>query len=120
MVQLIQSLYKNAKRVWKSDNEKGLRKNTGRQRFRVTSHRDKFSGHLSLTFANEGREIVGPLQEKLFRQPVPDEAKEFNGTGTGLFALGLALKTVGVRYPAIENIPDFGPSFTFLLPVVSP
>ena len=36
-----------------------------------------------------------------------------------MFALGLALRTVGVPYPVIENIPDFGPFFTFLLPVVS-
>jgi len=117
MEQLVQSLYKNAKRVWEYDIANGLRENTGRQRFRVAAVKD--NGDLKLTFANEGREIAGPLQKKLFRQPVPREAQKFNGSGNGLFALGLALRTVGVFYPVIQNIPDFGPSFTFLLPVVS-
>ena len=75
MQQLVQSLYRNAKKIWEYDINKGLRKNTGRQRFRVAAAKD--NGDLKWTFANEGREIADPLREKLFRQPVPRERRNF-------------------------------------------
>lgn len=108
--ELLENLFKNAKRAWTLD---GKVQRT--QIFRISA--DLVNGHMNLSFANEGREIEDDLRSKLFRYPVPNEASATKGTGVGLWALGMGFKTFGLPYPTVENDVGFGPCFTFKFPI---
>jgi hypothetical protein len=112
--ELIENLYKNAKRVWELPQHESYRKGRPCQIFRISS---KFvNGNMELAFANQGPEISDSLRARLFRQPVPKEAQASAGNGVGLWALGMAFSTFGLPLPRVENIPEFGPSFMFTFP----
>jgi hypothetical protein len=104
--ELITNLFKNAKRMWDHTRNDV-------QRFHVTACQS--NGHLKFSLANEGEAISEPLKAKLFRHPVPKDPAT-KGSGMGLWALGMSLKTFGIPFPSIENETDFGPCFTFLFP----
>jgi hypothetical protein len=112
--ELIENLYKNAKRVWELPQNEFSRKNQPYQTFRVISKLT--NGNMELAFANQGPEISDSLRTRLFRQPVPKEAQASAGNGIGLWALGMAFSTFGLPLPRVENIPEFGPSFIFTFP----
>lgn len=106
--ELLGNLFKNAKRVWEHD------RNEHSQEFKVTAK--VINGSLEFTFANQGRPIGEPLKSKLFRYPVPDEAKAIGGNGVGHWALGMSFETYGIPMPSVKNLPNFGPCFIFLFP----
>lgn len=112
--ELIENLYKNAKRVWELPQNESYRKNQPSQTFRIISK--LVNGNMELAFANQGPEISESLRSRLFKQPVPKEAQASAGNGVGLWALGMAFTTFGLPLPRVENIPDFGPSFIFTFP----
>jgi len=112
--ELIENLYKNAKRVWELPQNESYRKNHPQQIFRVISK--LVNGNMELMFANQGPELSDSLRSRLFRQPVPKEAQASAGNGVGLWALGMAFTTFGLPLPRVENIPEFGPSFIFTFP----
>lgn len=107
--ELIDNLFKNAKRAWES---------TGRsdtQKFRITAQ--VVSSHLNFAFANEGGEIPESIGAKLFRAPVPPQISVSGGNGTGLWALGMSLETFGIPLPTVTHSKDFGPCFVFQFPI---
>lgn len=106
--ELIDNLYKNAKRAWEAQG------NTVRQEFRVTA--DIENGHVRLSFSSQGEPIRESLRAKLFRQPVPKESQVTGGNGIGLWALGMSMRTFGISLPCVDNEVGFGPRFTFKLP----
>jgi hypothetical protein len=112
--ELIENLYKNAKRVWELPQNEDLRRGASHQVFRVFSK--MINGNMELAFANNGPEISDSLRSRLFRQPVPKEAQASAGNGVGLWALGMAFTTFGLPLPRVENTPEFGPSFIFTFP----
>jgi hypothetical protein len=112
--ELIENLYKNAKRVWELPQNETYRKDHPQQTFRISSK--LVNGNMELVFANEGPEISESLRPRLFKQPVPKEAHASAGNGVGLWALGMAFSTFGLPLPKVENIPEFGPSFIFTFP----
>lgn len=112
--ELIENLYKNAKRVWELPQNEGYRKGQPYQNFRIIAK--TVNGNMELAFANQGPEISDSLRSRLFRQPVPKEAQASAGNGVGLWALGMAFTTFGLPLPRVENIPEFGPIFIFSFP----
>jgi hypothetical protein len=112
--ELIENLYKNAKRVWELPQNESYRKNSSQQTFRIAAK--LVNSHMELMFANQGPEISESLRSRLFKQPVPKEAQASAGNGVGLWALGMAFKTFGLPLPRVENIAEFGPGFIFSFP----
>jgi len=107
--ELLENLFKNAKRAWTHAG-----KVRDIQMFKITASLS--NGHLQLSFASEGQEIEDVLRSKLFRYPVPNEARVTKGTGVGLWALGMGFKTFGLPLPVVDNEVGFGPRFTFKFP----